>query len=194
MRKVCGHYYSYSDNKFLHRVIWEEINGTIPNGMVIHHINGDPSDNEIKNLKALTPKEHALEHMKEKGWRKSLQDRLDKAIEWSRTPEGRKWHSENSKAENKTRPRDYQPCAQCGKETIAMATNKERFCRLACRRKFFGKTKEVICKVCGKVFSTPTHNYVTHCSRKCACQTIVLSRGDKLHVKYIKNQGDQRNS
>ena len=33
-----------------HRYIWEKHNGKIPQGGVIHHINGDRKDNRIQNL------------------------------------------------------------------------------------------------------------------------------------------------
>jgi hypothetical protein len=36
---------------YLHRLIWVLSNGPIPNGMEIDHINGNPSDNRIENLR-----------------------------------------------------------------------------------------------------------------------------------------------
>lgn len=42
-----------------HRVIWTLHHGRIPDGMVIDHINGDPSDNRIENLRACTETENA---------------------------------------------------------------------------------------------------------------------------------------
>ncbi len=33
-----------------HRAVWFDHNGSIPDGAVIHHINGDPKDNRINNL------------------------------------------------------------------------------------------------------------------------------------------------
>lgn len=42
----------------LHRIIWEMFNGTIPEGMVIDHLNGDPWDNRIENLSCKTVKEN----------------------------------------------------------------------------------------------------------------------------------------
>lgn len=41
-------------NKQAHRVIWEMVNGPIPDGMVIDHVNGDPFDNRLHNLRLTT--------------------------------------------------------------------------------------------------------------------------------------------
>lgn len=38
----------------VHRIIWEMLNGAIPAGMVIDHINQNPSDNRICNLRLAT--------------------------------------------------------------------------------------------------------------------------------------------
>lgn len=44
------------------KVVWEEANGPIPRGMVIHHIDRDPLNDALGNLQAMTRREHALEH------------------------------------------------------------------------------------------------------------------------------------
>lgn len=44
-----------NQERFLvHRVVWEMFNGPIPEGMVIDHLNGNPSDNYIENLSCKT--------------------------------------------------------------------------------------------------------------------------------------------
>lgn len=47
----------------LHRLIYETAHGLVlPRSMVVHHINGDPLDNRIENLEALTRAEHPTRH------------------------------------------------------------------------------------------------------------------------------------
>ena len=41
-----------------HRVIWEMFNGTIPKGMVIDHLDGNPRNNKISNLALKTQAEN----------------------------------------------------------------------------------------------------------------------------------------
>lgn len=42
-----------------HRMIWEEVNGSIPDGYDVDHINRDHHDNRIDNLRLLSHAEHA---------------------------------------------------------------------------------------------------------------------------------------
>lgn len=49
----------------IHRKIWEEKNGKIPKGYHIHHLNGNPYNNEISNLVCLSPEEHGKIHENE---------------------------------------------------------------------------------------------------------------------------------
>ena len=45
-----------------HDVIWERERGPIPNGCVIHHLNGDKQDNRIANLAAVDAVTHKRLH------------------------------------------------------------------------------------------------------------------------------------
>ncbi len=45
-----------------HRLVWEAHRGSIPEGMAIHHVNGDNRDNRIENLQLVTPAEHRHIH------------------------------------------------------------------------------------------------------------------------------------
>ena len=45
--------------KGVHRIIWEIFNEEIPSGMIIDHLNGNPLDNRIENLKCKTQKHNS---------------------------------------------------------------------------------------------------------------------------------------
>ncbi len=44
------------------RFIWEQHNGKIPEGFMIHHINGIKDDDRIENLMCVSRKEHGQLH------------------------------------------------------------------------------------------------------------------------------------
>ena len=56
-RQEDGHYRGYK-GKYLHRAVWEHFNGEIPKEYVVHHVDGDKSNNDISNLTLLTKAEH----------------------------------------------------------------------------------------------------------------------------------------
>lgn len=45
-------------NFWLHRLIWQAVNGAIPEGMEINHLDENPSNNVISNLSLCTHKEN----------------------------------------------------------------------------------------------------------------------------------------
>lgn len=49
-----------------HRIIWEMHYGPIPDGMVIDHINGDPWDNRLSNLRVATVQQNTINRKKAK--------------------------------------------------------------------------------------------------------------------------------
>lgn len=53
-------YYNTKKNRkrLVHRVIWEENFGEIPEGYEVHHKNGNKADNRIENLEIITHKKH----------------------------------------------------------------------------------------------------------------------------------------
>jgi rubrerythrin len=42
--------------------VWQQAHGTIPHGMVVHHINENPADDRLENLALMKRREHAQHH------------------------------------------------------------------------------------------------------------------------------------
>ena len=47
-----------------HKLIWEQANGKIPKGFILHHKNRDGRDNRLENLDIISRAEHARLHLK----------------------------------------------------------------------------------------------------------------------------------
>lgn len=51
-------------HRTLHRDVWEEHNGPIPEGCNIHHVDGDKANNHISNLRCIEAGQHSRNHMR----------------------------------------------------------------------------------------------------------------------------------
>lgn len=55
-------YYKDRKGRQMHRAVWAYHWGDIPKKMLVHHIDGDPSHNQVDNLEVLTVSQHLKHH------------------------------------------------------------------------------------------------------------------------------------
>ncbi len=62
-RRPNGYYARTSKGRrYLHIEMWEQANGPIPDGLEVHHADGDKTNNRLVNLELLTSSEHGRRH------------------------------------------------------------------------------------------------------------------------------------
>lgn len=125
----------------LHRQIWIDNFGEIPEKHHVHHKDGDTFNNEISNLELISSSDHAKEHSRRPERRKMASEnavknnkKMQEATKiWRSSPEGRAWHSKHIK--NSLNKPKIITCFECGKvETRYSAT--ARFCSKKCGNKW----------------------------------------------------------
>jgi len=93
-----GYYRIHSNEKgnrgkYLHRLIFEDFYGEIPEGFFIHHKNGNPLDNCILNLQMLRNKDHSSLHKPSEETKR----KMSLASKGEKNPWYGKHHTEESK-------------------------------------------------------------------------------------------------
>ena len=173
-----GYYLNSTIRKRMHIYVWEYYNGKIPKGYEVHHKDFDRSNNDISNLQLLTRSEHRKLHsesltQEQRDWKRNNLNvnARPKAIEWHKSEEGRKWHSEQAKVTlAKTHQQVEMVCVNCGKSYIG--EHKSKFCSNNCksayRRKSGVDNITEICAICGLEFQTNKYRKSQTCSRHCA--------------------------
>lgn len=186
---LCGFYFQNA-GKRLHRIVYEHYYGEIPKGCVVHHKDGNTSNNQPDNLALLQKGKHTLHHLKDPGRKEKSQYAIKcaiaKAPEWHASPKGIEWHKQQyQKTKDKLHNIKTFHCSYCGKPFDAEnRTYKKHFCSNACcaadRRKS-GKDDETRnCAVCGKEFKANKYQKVKYCSDECRAKTP-WGAGNKRH-------------
>ena len=78
-----------------HRFVMEYFNGIVPDGSIVHHINGAKTDNRPENLEIVSKNYHAFEHTSNRhasdpGYREKVREGLQR---FNESDEGRRKHS-----------------------------------------------------------------------------------------------------
>ena len=161
---------------YLHRVVWQEAHGDIPDGYHIHHINGDCGDNRLENLECLSPSEHAKRHPLEGDRLERHLRHLDNirplASAWHRSEAAKEFHRRIAKKSWENFVPTDAKCDQCGKDYKVNARHENsKFCSNACksasRRKSGVDDVAKQCPQCGVTFWANKYSKKRTCSRLC---------------------------
>lgn len=163
---------------YLHRCVWEAAHGAIPEGFHIHHKDENRENNDLSNLEALSPKDHAQEHYDSASAERREAIRLNlevaarpAASAWHRSDEGRAWHAQMAKAALAERVHALN-CDQCDKPILRVGViQKGRFCSAGCKsanRRASGVDDEQrSCVYCAETFTKNRYAKAETCSRAC---------------------------
>lgn len=186
-----GYYLNAKTHKRLHRYVYEKVNGAIPDGYHVHHIDHDKGNNEPNNLALMTGSQHLHLHGVEmtdeqREWRRNnvITKAVPAAKAWQGSAAGRAWHKihyENMK--DALHARKTKICIQCGREFEGLLANTNVFCSNACksawRRKAGVDDEQRVCIVCGKQFMVNRYSKAKCCSRSCGNRLQHKNRGHK---------------
>jgi len=180
--QTSGRYYQSGRKddaeRLLHRRIWADAHGDIPDGHCVHHRDGDWTNNDLDNLECVSSKSHQKGHMQErmadpayakqlKEWREQA---IKKAPEWHRSPDGIEWHRKHGKAVWDSRKPVALTCKGCGCGFTSLQPWAE-YCTAPCRQRTDypkKKTATSTCAKCGVSFMHNKYRTRTFCSHKCA--------------------------
>lgn len=165
--------------RLLHRRVWHDKNGPIPDGHAVHHKDGDWRNNHPDNLEIMPIVEHARHHMVERnstpeGMAKTLSalaTAITKAPAWHKSEEGRAWHKAHAARTFAVRPTVIVTCERCAKSYETRDPHTSRFCSSSCRQRAGMpryKTLSKKCEACGVEYVTSRHRPTRFCGYVCS--------------------------
>lgn len=174
-QEACMGGYKFSKGTRVHRLVWTNHNGAIPEGSVVHHKNGIKDDNRIENLELMTLSEHASLHAPDTrvGRLKGLPKMLEAARLWHKGPAGKDWHKKNYQlTKDRLHAKKPHVCEQCGKEYESNRVKDTKFCSGKCKtahRYHSGIDNELRqCSVCGSPFEVNRYTIKPCCGPACS--------------------------
>ena len=160
----------YHEEKSLHRAVWEYFEGEIPKGYVIHHIDGNPANNNITNLQILTVAEHRKIHSKDRI--KRICSHCEKEFIGAPNSKFCSWECQyRNKHPLPTKKTIELTCPVCGKSFTSYPHNNQKYCSQECYHKaIVDKFPPKKCAWCGEEFRPDpnVYNDAECCSLSCA--------------------------
>ena len=92
---LCGSYFQNKEMS-LHREVWVESHGPVPDGFEVHHRDHNRSNNSLGNLELLDGTEHARHHAVKRGFGEAGKQHLEKARE-----RAKEWHGSEAGREKR---------------------------------------------------------------------------------------------
>lgn len=129
----------------LHRQLWLDAGGSIPDGWHIHHVDGDLDHNDLDNFACVSPVEHLRTHRQRDG---GVGQRAGLAA-WRATDAGRAVLRENARKMQARSPVRRTACRYCG-QAVETRQARKAFCSPACE--VAGRGTLEPCMVCGTSF------------------------------------------
>lgn len=165
------------DDVYLHRQMWIDAYGEIPDGYHIHHRDNNPDNNTLENFECLSPKEHMQQHPfseerteQQRIWMAEIRQL---ASAWHQSPEGRAMAKRLAHETNfgNWEPKEY-VCEVCGIDFQSKKQANVRFCSEKCGAKWRRDSglDDIVkpCELCGADFTSNRYDKVRFCSRSCA--------------------------
>jgi len=187
-----GYFWGRRENgeRYLHRKVWSDHNGPIPEGMVVHHRDGDKGNNEISNLTLLENGYHARQHAQKRyddpieytKWLEQVKAKAETTAAAHRTSEARKNHAEANAETWKNSPVREFNCDVCGTLFSARTREFAKYCSNACKLTAARREKRYRddprkCAWCGKEFMGNRHRkWEVCCSVVCGNQKAGAER------------------
>lgn len=181
-------YFRSQAGRYLHRLVWEHHHGPIPAGHHIHHVDDDPTNNDVANLECLSPRDHVRKHWTPERSRRSRERILavgHLAAAWHSSPEGLAWHREHGRRAWANRVPVSRICEDCGDAYETKARQPAiKFCSNNCksnaRRRSGVDNEERICGFCDGVFSANKYSKSRCCSRACGKRLSRRKKGERI--------------
>ena len=165
----------YAITKQIHRDVWQYYHGEIPITYEIHHLDSNPQNNSVNNLRCLSAEEHHRLHLpkgtqiprtktiytcKECGKEYSTFQRHD-ALFCSQQCRDKHHYTHN---------REIRLCKFCGKPFSVWRHNKNQFCSRQCGYQFKiqSNIETRTCLWCGQSFEVRKTLKKKYCSKSCA--------------------------
>jgi hypothetical protein len=200
------YFYNGLHGRYLHRDIYIEANGPIPEGYHIHHKDGDSLNNSLENLECLTPKQHCAAHSK-LAKEDPSKDIYQTRREWQKSEDGVAHHSKLAKNNWEKLKQKILNCKACGCEyqKYIMSKIDNDICypckiRAKNRKKRIRpkkvKIKKIIpkillnCKNCGETWDQKTSKKRLFCSSKCRHYNRLKSKIDNVARKCVMCDND----